>query len=193
MNTWVNKIIDFWFKKTPDYKKWFESGEKYDTYIKTHFVEILQCAEKGALFHWMYNKKSFIALVILLDQFSRHIYRGSTDAYKNDKMVLDIIKVGLHTYIHELDVFEKIFIVVPFQHSVDLCDQYRGIRLLQQLIESETSPYNQSILKNILYHQKRHCLVIERFGRFPKRNKYYGILSTKEETEYIRNNPTYDY
>ena len=186
-------ILNFWFKKKPDFKKWFQSGKKYDKYIKNNFIDVLKLAEKGNLFHWIYNKNSFIALIILLDQFSRHIYRGTKYAYKNDILVINILYLCLDKYIDKLDVFEKIFIVVPFQHSENINDQYYGIKLLHNFIYNEKNDYHKSILKNILYHQKKHCKVIEIFGRFPKRNKFYNIKSSFKETEYIKNNKKYDY
>ena len=191
MKKWL-QIIKFWFCKKPDYNKWFKSKKKYDKYIKNNFINTLKSAENGDLFHWIYQKDSFLALIILLDQFSRHIYRGTINAYKNDNMAINIVKLCINKYINKLDVYEKIFILLPFQHSENISDQYYGIKLLKNMILNETSS-KKYVLEDLFYHQKKHCELIEKFNRFPKRNKIYGIKSTKDEKIYIENNIKYDY
>ena len=84
LDSYSEQILDYWFKYG-NFKKWFTSGQLYDKEITEKFSFILKEAEKGNLLHWLKDSRSFLAHIILLDQFSRHIYRGKPDAYKNDK------------------------------------------------------------------------------------------------------------
>ena len=157
MKKWL-QIIKFWFCKKPDYNKWFKSKKKYDKYIKNNFINTLKSAENGDLFHWIYQKDSFLALIILLDQFSRHIYRGTINAYKNDNMAINIVKLCINKYINKLDVYEKIFILLPFQHSENISDQYYGIKLLKNMILNETSS-KKYVLEDLFYNHKHDILI----------------------------------
>ena len=84
-------ILDYWFSKglyTADYDKWFMKSQDYDEEIREKFGDLLKEAERGKGFGWLVSKESYIAYIILMDQFSRHIYRGSGDAFKNDNSLL---------------------------------------------------------------------------------------------------------
>ena len=76
----INSILDFWFNKKPNFELWFENGKKYDENIKKKFYKYLIEAEKGNLLHWLSYHKSYLAYIILMDQFSRHIYRNNFKA-----------------------------------------------------------------------------------------------------------------
>ena len=81
-------VLDYWFSKglyTADYDKWFMKSQDYDEEIKEKFGDLLKEAEKGKGYGWLVNKDSYVAYIILMDQFSRHIYRGTGDSFKNDK------------------------------------------------------------------------------------------------------------
>ena len=76
-------VLDFWYSSDIDYNKWFENGRDYDYFIKKKFSNLLYAAENGYLLDWLSTKYSYLALIILLDQFSRHIYRDTDKAYQN--------------------------------------------------------------------------------------------------------------
>ncbi len=184
-------VLDFWFEKPLDYNKWFYS-KSHDKYIKNKFLKLHQEAEKGHLLEWLIEKDSYLAMIILLDQFSRHIFRKTKDAYRNDEKILLFTTMGLE-HLEKMSAQEKIFVLLPFQHSENLNDQIFGLRLLKNLIKLEKDVKEKNILKKLLFHQEKHYKVIEKFGRFPKRNIYLNRESTEEEIDYIDENPEYDY
>ena len=187
-----NEILDFWYENELDYNKWFESGTKYDNLITTRFKDIHTDASEGYLLNWLTDKKSYLAMIILLDQFSRHIYRGSKKAYENDEICLLFTQMGLD-YLDEMQSNEKIFVLLPFQHSENIKDQKLGLKILKKLIKNETDENEKNILRKLLFHQKKHLEVIQEFGRFPKRNLLLGRESTEDEVDYIDENTEYDY
>ena len=98
-------ILDYWFPSggKGDYDKWFMKSKDYDAEIKEKFGALLKLAEEGKGMGWLVSKESFVAYIILLDQFSRHIYRGSKDSYKNDFASLLFVKQGFQVYGPELE------------------------------------------------------------------------------------------
>ena len=100
-DNYVDIILKYWFtgNKNADFKRWFNNGNKYDEEIKDKFFIVLKEAEKGNLLHWLGNSNSFLAHIILLDQFSRHIYRGTPNAYKNDQKILLFTEMALDQYL----------------------------------------------------------------------------------------------
>lgn len=187
-----NDILDFWYKNDLDYEKWFESGTKYDQFITVNFKDIHTEASEGYLLDWLTQKDSYLAMIILLDQFSRHIYRGTKKAYENDEICLLFAQMGLD-YLTEMSSNEKMFVLLPFQHSENIKDQKLGVKILRKLIKDEADEKEKNILRKLLFHQKKHLEVIEKFGRFPKRNKILGRENTEEEVDYIDENTEYDY
>ena len=188
-----NEILDFWFKDGIDFKKWFMSKTKYDKIIKDKFFELLKLAEDGCYLEWLSYHKSYLAMIILLDQFSRHIYRGTKDAYKNDKKARLFAEMALDMHLNNFTAAEKMFVLMPYQHSENLEDQKFGKKMLENLIKNEKNINEKNILNKALYHQKRHLEVIKKFGRFPKRNEFLGRESTEEEVDYMDENEKYDY
>ena len=189
----VDTILEFWFEKNLDYDKWFHSNKKYDTHIKKTFIKILALAEKGYLLDWLNSYKSYLAMIILMDQLSRHIYRGTGEAYRNDKKILLFTEMGLDIYLDQASAQEKMFILMPYQHSEDIEDQQFGLGVLEKLIQTETDLCEKNILKKALFHQRKHYELIKKFGRFPKRNMYLLRDSTEEEIDYIDENTKYNY
>ena len=185
-------VLDFWYELPLDYHKWFTYGRDYDIIIKKKFSNLLYAAENGYLLDWITTKYSYLALIILLDQFSRHIYRGTKKAYENDEICLLFSQMGLD-YLDEMKSNEKIFVLLPFQHSENLKDQKLGVKILKNLIKNEHDEKEKNILRKLLFHQKKHLEVIQKFGRFPKRNNILGRENTEEEVDYIDENQKYDY
>ena len=186
-------ILDFWFEKKLDYDKWFHSNGKYDNYIKKNFSKIVSLAEKGHLLDWLNSYKSYLAMIILMDQFTRHIYRGTSKAYHNDKKILLFTEMGLDIYLDKASAEEKMFILMPYQHSEEIEDQKFGLSVLENLVKNEEDLCEKNILKKALFHQRKHYEVIKKFGRFPKRNMYLERDSTEEEIDYIDEHTKYDY
>ncbi len=187
-NKYIDKILDYWFANGKlNFDKWFKNGHNYDKEIIEKFSDILKEAEKGNLLEWLGTKRGYIAHIILMDQFSRHIYRGSPDAYKNDYKTLLFMEMALDRYIDELSAVEKMFVLMPYQHYEKIEYQIKGCQILEQLIKKEKNPKEKNILKTALFHQKGHYKTLKQFGRFPKRNYILNRLSTEEEIDYMDN------
>ena len=185
---YISNILKYWFDNNLRHfneEKWFKNGNKYDKEISQKFTKILQLAENKKLLHWNNSKEGFIAHTILLDQFSRHIYRNKPDAYKNDQLCIDLTDKYILCYINQLKPLESLFALMPYQHSENLCKQNTGIFLINYLLSKEKTKYGNKIYQEILKHQIGHAKIIKKFGRFPKRNKILNIISTKKELKYI--------
>jgi uncharacterized protein (DUF924 family) len=188
-DTYIKLIINFWFDKkyrSINHNKWFRQGKKLDNDIKKTFSYILSQAEKGKLQHWLQTKNGFLAYIILLDQFSRHIYRNSGKSYQNDALCLQSVKKYLFCYLDQYTPVESLFVLMPFQHSENICDQKMGVTLLTHLLETEKTKSGKKVYQEALHHQVQHLKIIEQFRRFPKRNSYLGRESTPSEIYYIQ-------
>ena len=197
-------ILDYWFSKgiyEPDYDKWFMKSQDYDEEIKEKFGDLLKEAEQGKGFGWLHTKDSYVAYIILLDQFSRHIYRGSGDSFKNDIGVMIFTDLGFEFYREQLKGYEFMFAFMPYMHTENLNYQKKGGRFYgiqlrlygppqlsskRLLGDGETNNDKEwEMLKQMDTHQKGHLKTIEFFGRFPKRNKALGRESTEQEIKYM--------
>lgn len=195
----AKEVLDYWFSKgvyTPDYDKWFMKSQDYDEEIKEKFGDLLKQAEHGKGFGWLVSKDSYLAHIILMDQFSRHIYRGKGDSFKNDKGCLIFVELGWELYKEELKGYEFMFAFMPFMHTESLIYQKKGAehfynhKKLYYHIDNNLSVKNNNnleweMLKSMEPHMIGHKKTIEMFGRFPKRNMALGRENTKEEEEYL--------
>lgn len=183
MTNILHKIYLFWFRKKDNYNKWFYNSNKYDEYIKINFEKHL-IFFKDNYKKYIYTIKQVIALIILFDQFSRQIYRNDSRAYSFDHIAKDIslylVELGI---IYKLTENEQLFALLPIQHSEDIDDLYFLRDLLLELGNN----------KLFLHHTLEHIKVLEKFGRYPKRNKALNEVSTPEELNYIEQNPDRDY
>ena len=208
-------ILDYWFSKglyTPDYDKWFMKSENYDEEIKEKFGGLLKEAEQGKGFGWLNTKDSYVAYIILLDQFSRHIYRGTGEAFKNDIGVMIFAELGFELYREQLKGYEFMFAFMPYMHTENKSYQKKGEKIFRSQLNlygnrgrplsggehpsyssrmgsfpPEKTNYDKEweMLKQMEPHQKGHQQIIQIFGRFPKRNKALGRESTDHEIRYM--------
>jgi uncharacterized protein (DUF924 family) len=168
-------ILAFWFSDAVK-GKWFGSGESFDAELRHRFGGLLQSAKLGALAHWAENPDGVLALVILLDQFSRNIHRGAPEAFAADPLALETAKQAIaQGYDLRLTPEGRGFLYLPFEHSEALADQDRGVALFEALG-----------LEEALDYMRRHREIIARFGRFPHRNAILGRVSTPEEIEFLK-------
>lgn len=187
----VNEILDFWFG-TPDtltngeqYGKprsmWFKSAPAIDREIKERFAEIYQFAVAGLLDGWQDSPTSCLALIIILDQFSRNIFRDTPDAFAADELALSIAKHAIDSgFDRELLPLQRWFIYLPFEHSENLEDQVESMRLFETL---SSDPDSQIVID----FARTHSELIKTFGRFPHRNQIIGRASTPAELEFLDN------
>lgn len=127
-------ILAYWFPKngSADFDKWFMKSNEYDEEIKEKFGDLLKEAENGGGFGWLTSKESFVAYIILTDQFSRHIYRGSGDAFKNDVSTMIFTKLGFDLYRHQLVGYEFMFAFMPYMHTESLKYQKKGEKIFNK-------------------------------------------------------------
>ena len=200
----ADEILEYWFPKNNEanYDKWFMKSQNYDEEIKKKFKKILDESEKGKGFEWLMNKNSFVAHIILMDQFSRHIYRNNGDSFKNDKGVLIFTELGIDIYMNDLQGYELMFAFMPYMHTELITYQVKGLKIYEKMVgiqkyklmnpnlNQKSIEYlnnNIKILNDMKNYIDLHHDVIKRFGRFPKRNHLLNRESTPEELDYILN------
>ncbi|MEX0932630.1 MAG: DUF924 family protein [Candidatus Pacearchaeota archaeon] len=174
------KILEFWFEKS-EKSAWFRPDQLFDKKIKTKFGKLLEKAKLGEMENWKGIPESSLALIILLDQFSRNIYRENPKAFESDEQALRIAKESIEKGFDKLASLERrIFFYMPFMHSENIKNQKFSVRIFRELSEKDIK------FKINLDFAIKHMGIIKRFGRFPHRNKILGRKSTKEETEFLK-------
>ena len=186
-------VLEFWFADSltnPDTLAerqaiWFMGGTDIDRVITKKFGTLPDAALEGELQHWTNDTRNALALVLVLDQFPRNIYRNTARAYHYDaaglELALKIIDQGLNSDLHPI---EQSFLFLPLQHSEKIAEQTRAVQLYETLAAQSPNSYLEST-KNSLDYAKRHCDIIRRFGRFPHRNAILGRDSTEAEIEFL--------
>lgn len=183
------EVLEYWFgpPESPDHgqrrEMWFKEGRSIDAEIRDRFLALHQDAAAGRLDHWRDEARACLALILVLDQFPRHIFRDRPEAYASDRRALATAKHALAAgYGHERPVIELGFIYLPFSHAEDISAQRRSVALRRALPEHDAK--ERSIERAVDHHD-----VIARFGRFPHRNEILGRESTPEETGFLDDNP----
>ena len=176
------RIIDFWFGLPGSPERgarrdiWFERDDAFDAEIRTRFLADVEAAARGDLDSMARTPGGALALVILLDQFPRNLFRDSPRAFAADAKALGIAKDAVARGLDkELDVFERWFVYLPYEHSEDPADQERSVELFRDVADEEAMKYVAA-----------HRDAIVRFGRFPHRNAILGRPSTPEEIAYLK-------
>lgn len=174
------EILDFWFGGEDRFREvWFRPDENFDRQVRERFSEDYEQAAAGKLDEWRTSPRGALALILLLDQFPRNLFRDDPRAYATDEKAREVadhaVSAGLD---RGLEPLERTFVYLPFEHSEDARDQRRSIELFLTLdSELDTS--------EILDYAVRHREVIERFGRFPHRNEALGRTPTPEEEAFL--------
>lgn len=189
------EILSYWFP--PGYDAdvetlrqqnmhWFRGGPEVDEEITERFAPELEQARRGALDSWAHTPRGRLALIIVLDQFSRSVYRGTPMAYAQDpaaqRLALEGLEAGMD---RDLMDAERLFFALPLGHSEDLALQERSVSLFEE--EVANAPPHLRVWHEVnLYQAAGHRDVVRRFGRHPHRNEVLGRASTPEELEYLR-------
>lgn len=193
MTNRIEDILDFWFGAFPtpytaDKSKadmWFKNGAAYDTEIFINFGVDYEKAIHGELNHWLDSYRGRLALIILLDQFSRHIHRGTALAFAQDEkaqaLCIDGMGAGDDMRCHSI---ERSFFYLPLEHAEDIEKQKLSLRAYTQLVQDVPELYQQPYKLNLAF-AKQHHFVIEKFGRFPELNEVLDRQSTEEERAFI--------
>ncbi|MCB0347492.1 MAG: DUF924 domain-containing protein [Bdellovibrionales bacterium] len=168
------EVLTFWFKETSPAQK-FQKDASFDQVIKDRFEATLIAAVKDELASWRKDIYGRLAEIIVLDQFSRNIYRDSPKAFSQDAKALDLAAAALQLNHQALNVEEKQFLYMPFMHSESL-----------ESHEIATKLFSQPGLEDVLKFEVAHKKIIQRFGRYPHRNQILGRASTPEEIEFLK-------
>jgi uncharacterized protein (DUF924 family) len=184
--TRVDEILDFWFgsPKSVDYGKerslWFTKNPEFDRHLGEYFLSDYEQAARGELDYLQTSPQGYLALILLLDQFGRNIFRGTPKSFATDAKALSVAKSAVDQECDRaLLPVQRWFIYLPFEHSENLADQERCVELFATLADHPASA-------NTISYALRHKAVIERFGRFPHRNKILGRTNTTAETEFLK-------
>ena len=183
------EVNDYWFGTpgSPEHGKrrdvWFKDGRSIDDEIRGQFLPLHEQAASRGLNHWREDPVSCLALILVLDQFSRHMFRDTPLAYATDPQALETAKHALDSeFDHDRPIVELNFFYLPFSHAEDLSAQHRGVELRRAMPEHEEK--SKSVERAI-----EHMEVVARFGRFPHRNEILGRESTPEEITFMDENP----
>jgi uncharacterized protein (DUF924 family) len=186
MRTGPEEVLAFWFGREGEEgygefrEVWFAKDPGFDREIRTRFEPVYEEAAAGRLESWKEDSRSCLALIVVLDQFPRNMFRGDARMYATDSLALAAARHAIaQAYDRELARFQRVFIYLPFEHSEDLEDQRLSVELFHRLAE-ETGQ------EDLLVYAVRHLKIIERFGRFPHRNEILGRRMTPEEAEFLR-------
>ncbi|UIE38204.1 DUF924 family protein [Leptodesmis sichuanensis] len=181
----IDEIICFWFTE-PDgttgknRKVWFTKDPEFDAIVHDRFLVAYQQAAIGALDPWQESATGCLALILLLDQFPRNIFRGQPESFATDAKALAVAQRAIFQgFDQALPLIQRWFVYMPFMHSEDLAIQRQSVELFRQFTED---PETQSSYPYAI----KHLEVIERFGRFPHRNAILGRENTPEETEFLK-------
>jgi uncharacterized protein (DUF924 family) len=171
-------VLEFWLRR--DRRQWFEKNPALDEEIRARFLPLYEIAFKNGLESWKRAPGSCLALVILLDQFPRNMFRGTTGAFAADPLARDAACVILDRgWDKAMTPDERMFAYLPFEHSESLADQERCLVLMKEIaVFPETA--------DLPKWAEAHLAIIRRFGRFPHRNAALGRASTPEEEEFLR-------
>lgn len=165
--------------------QWFAKDDAFDTELRQRFGATLAAARAGQLDTWTDNAECRLALIIVLDQFSRNIFRGEAESYAADAQALSLALEGIARG-HDQAVLPmaRIFFYLPLEHAEDLALQERAVALCEAL-QRDPKAEPQAFFDTTLDFARQHHDVIRRFGRFPHRNAILGRQNTPDEQAYL--------
>jgi len=169
----VTSVLDFWFTEIPN-ELWFAKNPDFDQKIKDCFGDLYTQAKLGKLDHWADTPEGIVALILVLDQFPRNMFRNDAQSYETDGKALALTKLAFEKGYDKLlkNPSHKYFLQMPLMHSETLEDQELSVKLFK--VNAKASPW-------AIHHRD----IIKQFGRFPHRNEILGRTSTPEEKEFL--------
>ncbi|WP_111895336.1 DUF924 family protein [Acinetobacter sp. MB5] len=167
-------VIKFWFEEIQP-SQWFKSEPELDLLIRERFTDLLVQAKRAELFSWRDNAMGRLAEIILLDQFSRNIFRGHAEAFSADSLALVLAQEAIRNGCDkDLAPHMRAFCYLPYMHSESSVIHQEALKL-----------FNQPGLEGNLEFEIKHKAIIDRFGRYPHRNQVLGRSSTAEELDFL--------
>lgn len=171
----VEEVLAFWFEDI-DPRSWWSADPVFDGLIETRFSELLKEAAMGELYIWRTEAKGRLAEIIVLDQFSRNIYRNTSQAFAQDSMALVLSQEAVAAgALDGLTPTERVFLLLPYMHSESKHIHGQAEALFRAYTPAENLDF-----------ELRHKAIIDRFGRYPHRNVVLGRDSTQEEIEFLK-------
>jgi uncharacterized protein (DUF924 family) len=189
----IERILSFWFKEheltAPQIDgrmdTWFGEDPVFDHEIEKHFSGDVEDASGGAIDYWAHQPRGRLALIILLDQFRRNIYRGTAEAFSKDKAALKLCVEGaMQKKDRGLTPIQRVFFYMPLQHAESRKVQKKSVEIFKRLAKAVSPTYRETF-ETVAQFAELHHDIVERFGRFPHRNKVLGRKNTPEEEEYL--------
>lgn len=168
-------VLDFWF--SPDMEPhWFAKSDAIDARIRDQFAATYEAAHRRELDHWAETPDGALALIVVLDQFPRNIFRSTGRAFESNDIALDHARAAVDAgFDQNLDTRQRAFLYLPFEHSEDLPDQTRSVELFEALGDP-----------GYLDYAVQHRDIIQKFGRFPHRNAALDRQNTPDEDEFLK-------
>lgn len=197
----IEAVLAFWFREQAlsapqiDHRMniWFGEDSVFDQEIEREFKNDIEAASAGRLMHWANAPQGRLALILLLDQFRRNIYRGTAAAFSHDKMALKLCVEGaMKNRDSGLSPIEKVFFYMPLQHAESKKVQAKSVLLYSRLAKAVTPTYRETF-ETIAQFAELHADIVKTFGRFPHRNALLGRENTAEEAEYLAGNDAADF
>lgn len=193
-------ILAFWFEGVDDstpvdkgkrpFSKWFRADQALDQEIRERFESDLGNALTGKYQDWEKSPQGSLALILLYDQFTRNMCRDTFKMYGADALAQELaLQLASGQKERTLNLIERVFVYMPLMHAEDIQAQYLSVQYFRALAEESRgkNPGNAHYYNYSLDYANRHRAIIERFGRFPHRNKILGRASTPEEFEFLKN------
>ena len=172
---WVVEVLNFWFVEVPR-QQWFAGGTALDEQVRARFQPVLRTVAAEPEDALLVDAKTALAAVIVLDQFSRNMFRGTPSAFAGDAKALAIAETAIAKgFVEALNGDERLFLYLPFEHQENADAQARSLELISALGDPELTKYALA-----------HKDIIDRFGRFPHRNAILGRTSTAGELELLK-------
>jgi uncharacterized protein (DUF924 family) len=165
-------IVAFWREAGPD--RWFKKDSAFDNEIKQRFLATYEAAAAGKLTNWESSADGALALLILLDQFPRNMFRGETRPFATDALARAVASRAILNGFDGASPDLRGFFYLPFQHSENLADQERGVTLYKAIGDEDGLKWAEI-----------HADIIRKFGRFPHRNAVLGRVTTPEEQKFL--------
>jgi uncharacterized protein (DUF924 family) len=188
------EVLRFWFGELESdgmaaaetVRRWWTKDPAFDAEIRVRFGALQRSIARGEDGGWLDTPRGRLAVVIVLDQLSRNMYRGSGEMFSADEIALSVARSAIEAGDEaRLATVERTFLYMPFMHSERLEDQERCIELFQALADSLEGEAQQAVKSNVGF-AVRHRDIVARFGRFPHRNALLGRASTAEEEEFLK-------
>lgn len=174
-------ILDFWFETIPAQKR-YQADPALDKLIRERFLGAWKLGREGALGAWEESASGALALIILLDQFPRNMFRGEGEAFSSDERAVEVAKRAVaRGFDLAVEAERQMFFYMPYMYAETLADQDECVRLCARRSGEEPSSDSYAV---------RHRDAIARFGRFPARNLALGRASTTEEVAFLKEKPS---